>query len=142
MNRTEIEAKWSTLTARERDAWVAEVIFGYYWADLFPHMKSVEKIRMLTAPIGDAMRNVGGRVDSYGIPESLPNYTSDISAAWAVLESSRAWGGMGIGYYTHGYDISTYTDSTPNQKPVKVTKPTAPEAICLAVLIAKLTEVS
>jgi len=114
VNRTEIEAKWNTLTPRERDAWVAEVVTKY--------------IPLNTAPNSDG---------TFGF---LPNYTTDISSAWAVLESSRAWGGMEIQFHAHGYTVETSITNDDDTEAQIVTKPTAPEAICLASLIVKITE--
>ncbi|MEK4360785.1 hypothetical protein NYE48_27650 [Paenibacillus sp. FSL M7-1455] len=122
--RDQIITKWNRMTPRERDAWVAEVVFG--WKTL-----------------GD------GRVrssDGFMI-RAIPEYTTDISAAWAIVEESARWGGMEIGCYasrsSRWHCVSTQTDTAPYQRRVSVTKDSAPEAIGLAAIIAKLvTEVA
>lgn len=69
-------------------------------------------------------------------------YSSDISAAWEVVEKMYSWGGCDIGCYGKGgsgkwITVSTRTFSAGD---VRVTAHTAPEAICKAALLAVLEE--
>ncbi|MEK3988064.1 hypothetical protein MHB77_32570 [Paenibacillus sp. FSL K6-3166] len=128
MNRDEIIAKWAGLSARERDAWVAEVVFGL----------NVEH------------ENGETYVSDFGIGRVMDEYTTDISAAWAVWSAmlvkgyeplinttsersgSVKVGAVPVGWHhvcLHKNDVNTHAEL-----------PTAPEALCLAALIAKLTE--
>lgn len=117
MNKSEIVAKWNTLTDRERDAWVAEVVFG--WESAWEPDIAYDC--------------------AYQISDSVPNYTKDIYAAWAVFETfdyvevARIPGNPP--YY--GARING-TDG--NIRSIAQGE-TFPEAICLAAIIAKLTEV-
>jgi hypothetical protein len=112
MNREEIIEKWGGMESRERDAWVAEVVMG---ADV-----------------------VGGNVEHIlGGFRPVPRYTSDISAAWAVLEH------MNADHYVSVERLADCINSTGDY----VCEcggfsgwGTAPEAICLAAIIAKLTD--
>lgn len=114
MNRSEVVAKWDALSPRERDAWVAEVVFG--------------------ATV------IGGNVEK--IPDGfrpVPRYTAKISAAWAVMESfvdvrvQRYETIMGA--FRYGCTISYVVDKV--YETVGESADTAPEAICLAALVAK-----
>lgn len=125
MNRTEIEAKWNTLTPRERDAWVAEVVFG--------RTIMYEK-------------RVGGNisVNQDGRPTFLSAYTSDISAAWSVVdyisdvipchfEITTVWPNPdNIKEY-----MATLLSASGNYR-VETICPKATEAICLSAITAKL----
>jgi hypothetical protein len=107
MTREEIIAKWDGMTPRERNAWVAEDITR--WGPVEWYENSV--IRKL-----------------------CPEYTTDISAAWAITRlfthydmwmdngkhGCKFGGGSYVNLAVHGID-------------------SAPKAICLAALIAKLT---
>jgi hypothetical protein len=63
MTRDQIIAKWNGITPRERDAWVAEVVFGH------------ETYGSFYAP--------------NGVRVLIPQYTEDIAAAWSVMEEMR-----------------------------------------------------
>ncbi|MCR8843141.1 hypothetical protein NQ117_05565 [Paenibacillus sp. SC116] len=127
MNRKQIIEKWDGMSPRERDAWVAEVVFeqrvdngvGCPFAESFP---------------GDHFFVISG-----GDVRKLPNYTTDISAAWKVfechpyVEAARIPGTV----TTYGVRINNSNDGTVL---AMTQKPTFPEAICLAALIAKLPD--
>ncbi|GGF88052.1 BC1872 family protein [Paenibacillus abyssi] len=113
MTRDEVVAKWETLTPRERDAWVAEVAFG----------KTVERERRPNGSISV--------FTDVGIRQALPYYTTDISAAWAVVNTSDRFD---IGGF--GGDVT----ASLGHPGWYVSAPTAPEAICLAALIARITK--
>lgn len=121
MTRDQIIAKWNALEPRERDAWVEEVIFG-----------------------DTSVLNVGEYWFCGGnLRFPLPFYTEDIAAAWTVVNETAKWGGMDIGCYgkpgAQFYVTATHTDTVPYQRTVSVTRSSAPEAICLAAIITKLS---
>lgn len=111
MKRDEIIAKWAELGAREKDAWVESAVFG---GETFGQFREVNGVRVL-----------------------IPNYTTDISAAWAVLDFVRL-------NYTVQLDDKESGNWTLSIRygTWKATAASAPEAICLASIIAELTEVS
>lgn len=113
MTREEIIAKWDGKTPRERDAWVAEVVFDT-----------------------NVYRNIFGSPfdDITGV--SLPRYTEDISAAWRTLEKLRFQGVL-ITIETY---VGQYASVTDEDERTRLYKRSAPEAICLAAIIAKLTK--
>jgi hypothetical protein len=124
MTRDQIIAKWNGLTRRERDAWVAEVVFGYtVWYE----------------------KHIGGDIfiKPNGVRMTVPRYTEDIAAAWTVVKKSAEWGGMDIGCYgkpgAQFYVAATYTDTAPYQRTISVTRDNASEAISLTAIIAKLS---
>jgi hypothetical protein len=122
MTREEIIAKWAGLSTRERDAWVAEVVFG----------KRIGRERRL----GGAVYEVG-----YGdVGIALDEYSADISAAWAVLEALNEthW----ISVMRIAGEVNTTGNYVAEIGEHSAGSNSAPEAICLAALIAKLTEAS
>jgi len=118
MNREEIIAKWDGMTARERDAWVAEVV-----------TKVPRERRRINCPDGDR----GCAVIHFAY---YPNYSTDTSAAWTVVEAAE-W--SALINYTPTLTRANFHRNGWAQYDVYATK--APEAICLAALLAKLTEV-
>ncbi|NGM81267.1 hypothetical protein G5B47_02440 [Paenibacillus sp. 7124] len=137
MKREEIIAKWAGMTARERDAWVAQAVMGW---------------RRVMRPGGGGGGFVGwqdaeGRLAAFETDYSLTvdardcfQPSTDTHAAWAVfdqheyVEVARIPGGtVSYAVRINGIDGSIRAI---------IQKPTFPEAICLAALIAKLTEVS
>lgn len=62
MIRDQIIAKWRAMTPRERDAWIAEAIFGY--------------------------ETYGEFYEPNGIRILIPRYTEDIIAAWSVVKAA------------------------------------------------------
>ena len=115
MTREEIIAKWDGQTPREHDAWVAEVVFGW-------------------KPLGDGrMRSSDGFMI-----RAIPEYTSDISEAWTVVDASKTdflvrRRTCGLGYRAW-VSLSRYDA----EAGVSVNRPIAPEAICLAAITASL----
>jgi hypothetical protein len=123
MTRDQIIAKWNGMSPRERDAWVAEVVFEWD-----------------ARRIADA--EFAYEIGVCGV-ETIPQYTEDIAAAWVLTEENESWGVMDI-------DIS-FNPWKAGEKSVTVgawvsgigftliKADTAPEAICLAATIAKLS---
>lgn len=123
MKREEIIAKWAEMSARERDAWIAKVVFG------------CTGIGNFGALLIGVFTEDGGQFAA-----DIPQYTTDISAAWAVfehypyIEVARLPGVKVIhAVRINGLDGSIRTITQ---------EPTFPDAVCLAALIAELTEVS
>lgn len=116
MIREDIFAKWFAMAPRERDAWVAEVVFG--WGSL-----------------GDGrMRSKDGFMI-----RAIPEYTTDISAAWSVFEKLREnWLPALQDCDMFGYRVVLQSDSEYRADVGGIIAPTAPEAICLAAIIAEL----
>lgn len=117
MKREEIIAKWDGMTPRERDALVAEVIFG-------------------TATFMDEELNAWAQYPHSTANHLVPEYTTDIYAAWSVLEHPGS-DGLPIVWAIYptadGYNVEYALGHE------VVSAPTAPEAIGLAAIIAKLT---
>lgn len=125
MKRTEIEAKWNTLTPRERDAWVAEVVFV--------RSKSEQCDR-----IGGCLKLLFGADSTCKCDKQInvPNYTTDISAAWAVVEAFDYIECARLPFRPNCYGARI--NGTDGDILAITQAPTAPEAICLAAIIAKL----
>lgn len=124
MTRDQIIAKWETLTPRERDAWVAEVVFG--WERRFNGVQTV-----ISPPEGDERRQWAAVYDEYGCPHWLPRYTTDTAASWSVLEEMRK--GYCVAridkFYRWRVDIEG----------VYAIGAEAEEMVCLASILRKLT---
>lgn len=112
MTMDNVIAKWDGMKAQERDAWVAEVVFGWerceqtgYW-----------------------------RKDAHSFRAEFPEYTADISAAWSAVERYFAFRVEGLAN-RYGYECTLWDEYSLS---VTATADTASEAICLAALIAKL----
>jgi hypothetical protein len=128
MTREQIIAKWDAISPRERDAWVAEVVFDRPNVRPYRGRFVFDNVGYIGGkPIGDVM----GVVD-------VDDYTTDISAAWTVFEitldpnRTALWPlGNGVSglFYAVAYDDVIVAHGK-----------TASEAICLAALIAKITE--
>ncbi|MNM98521.1 hypothetical protein D3C81_1110530 [compost metagenome] len=113
MKREEITVKWDGMTARERDAWVALRIMNQFV--------------------------VGGNVvrDECGF-YPVPHYSTDISAAWPIME--RYWS-VELARLPGVVDMyGARINDSEGQVRAMTQKQTAPEALCLAALIVELTE--
>lgn len=129
MKREEIIAKWAELDARERDAWIAEVVFGL----------NVE------------YENGEPYVSDFGFGRVMDAYATDISAAWTVWSAMLADGYEPLINTTSERSGSVRIGGGPvgwhhvclhkNNANTHVELPAASEAVCLAAIIAKLTEV-
>jgi hypothetical protein len=116
MTRDQIIAKWNTLSSRERDAWVAEVVFGdtsvfnvgEYWF------------------CGDGML-------------TLPFYTEDITAAWKVLTHNGIYGDISyMGDQCRAEVWARWNPETGVGENEYAVSNSETEAICLAAIFAKL----
>ncbi|MCM3784375.1 hypothetical protein M3231_15430 [Neobacillus mesonae] len=126
MNRDQITAKWNEMAPRERDAWVAELFFG--WT-----RNEVARRTLILPPDNDPRRTWAAMWDEYGCPHWLPPYTTEIFSAWTVIE-------MFYEYEVSKSEGHYVVYITMEDGYVRVpTRNSAPEAICLAAIIAKLT---
>lgn len=117
MIREEIIAKWNGMNPQDRDAWVAEVVI---------------RTTVYRDIMGDVYDNCTG------LP--IPQYTTDISAAWAVFDEFDE---INIrGYVTAANECMYVCKIEDDERNLyaDVSTKTAPEAISLAAIIAKLTE--
>lgn len=118
MTRAEIIAKWSAMSPRERDAWVAEAVFGF---------------------IVSRERRLNGLIYAFGsggYNDICPAYTTDIAAAWTVAER------LNIDHYVKIERIAGDVNVTGNyvcEIGGFIGWGAAPEAICLAAIIAKIS---
>lgn len=104
------------ITLREIDRLIAERVMG--WTDL-----SVTGNRFGTTPEGKPHR-------------IIPQYSTEISAAWEVIEKLRFLGyqgGIDWARPEAGYECSFGSSLPPDQRPSSQAE-TAPLAICLAAL--------
>jgi hypothetical protein len=70
---------------------------------------------------------------------NVPRFTTDISAAWEVVEKMQSWGGCDIGCFGRTGDGTWYVVETHTVNGChKATCHTAPEAICNAALLASI----
>lgn len=127
--------KWAELSERERDAIVARRVFGW---EVFgrsaqvPAQYAGRPGPFWAPPVGEP-----------GFSEHwpIPNYTTDIAAAWAVIENliARGWTPDLLSGYVAAWvvvvDAYQHNDD-PVQWPVRAEADSAPEAICLAALRA------
>lgn len=147
MTRDEVIAKWNSMGSRERDAWVATDVMCwsvYHFDKDVPercyYMLVNESFDSVVNEVG---WNAGERKTEEEVWEDCPHFTTDISAAWEVIDKlskthftevamtqldDGAWGWMarfilaeGEPYWVKGY---------------RMTATTVQEAICLAALIA------
>lgn len=139
MNRDQIVEKWMALSPRERDAWVAKDVLGWdvhseYGLRFYPD-NDVEASYILNEPPEDCpkeLRACTGQIVCLRVPE----FTADITAAWTVLEH------MHEDYYVKVESIAVECNPPGNyvcEIGGNFGWGTAPEAICLAAIIAKLT---
>jgi len=116
MKREEIIAKWDGMSARERDAWIAHVLFGWSGADVD------------TADFAYEAGLTG--VNQY------PSYTTDMNDAWKVLSRFRS---ARVDRFDNGYGHECSLFDQYGVYLVTVDgEYSAPEAIGLAAIIAKL----
>lgn len=121
MNREQIIEKWDGMTPSLRDAWVAKEVTG------------VER-KKKRIPCPDGIE--GCAVAHYS---HYPQYTTDISAAWEVVEELRKdWLVQLHDCDPFGWRIELISDSEYRTDLNGVVVRKVEEAICLAALIAKL----
>ena len=113
----------ATQPGRELDALVEQYVFG-------------NKVRWVQDLITDQypVSDQEGYIVEY--------YSTDISAAWEVVEESLKWGGLDLNCHGSKSGTKWFVAATYNKQGrcVSVTSHTAPEAICKAALLAVLDE--
>lgn len=132
MKREEIIAKWNGMSARERDAWIAHVLFGWTGADV-------------------DMANLAYEYGVTGVTQ-YPRYTTNMCDAWTVWESLLAEGCEPLINTTSSRSSNVISGEVPegwthvcvHKAGVNyhVSIKEAPEAIGLASIIAKLSNKS
>jgi hypothetical protein len=128
MNRDEVIAKWNSMSPRERDAWVADSLPGY-------------TVRMLNEVTGGAFKpqydrpvlDLGGGRYNY-----IPWYSTRLEDSWTIVELMKS-----------EFHICTYMQGEEDIEDGWIVKfkecgvmgmETVQEAICLAALLALLTQ--
>jgi hypothetical protein len=130
---------------REIDALVAEHVMGWRWVEhggfdwiVPPDVVPDIAFFMWGHRIHDDKPQFSGEFENV-----LPHYSTDIAAAWKVVEAMRAAGySVSIGYYANGCDVGiTARNSRAGWEAVRPVygghADTAPRAICIAALRAK-----
>lgn len=130
--------KWSEMTPRERDALVAEKVMGLNKEDYYSDYDKLSSQK----------QNVISRGQGW-FPEPLKNYSTDIKAAWEVVEklTSEKWLAFKVlqrpsradanEAWTKGLKAVVeiiFGGQGVNGPPLTVKASSAPEAICLAAL--------
>lgn len=117
MTRDEVIAKWNSMQPREWDAWVAEEVMGLELSDNM--LAAYPKYRLPDYP---------------GYFRDVPNYSTDIVAAWEVLKKFKTYQ---ITYSESGFSHSgmKYRVIVGRNQDVAYSD-IETEAICLAALIA------
>jgi hypothetical protein len=131
---------------RELDALVAEKVMGWIWmrdpaCGEGVYLRSPATVGMLRPEYLAA-----NRVDGYEgeIPRSVPHYSTDIAAAWVIVEHLRKQGKALVvavtqsevcvdNYNIDGIPLAGWTWESPT---CHASAETAPHAICLAALKA------
>ncbi|GIP02085.1 hypothetical protein J28TS4_04920 [Paenibacillus lautus] len=118
MKREEILAKWESLKPRERDAWVAEVVFKD--TNVF---------------------NVAEHWFCGHGMFTLPLYTEGVSEAWEIAEQYPIATVERVEIFEGNIEVkATLWEGFDYREPVEATAKTVPEAICKAALLAVLEE--
>jgi len=123
--------KWTEMTPRERDALVAEKVFGNKVSWFSLHVNSLGYEENLPDKDGDCPMQL---MLADGEWSTIPKYTTDISAAWEVMEKMRKSGCLVSVHNVFGGYRSTVVPH--EHDAFWGDAPTAPEAICLAALRA------
>lgn len=118
MDREQVIAKWDGMTPRERDAWVGEDVMK-----IWPEFD--EKFQL-----------DGWKTGPTTWTSSIPNYTTDISAAWALAEQYPIAKLERVEIFEGNVEvIAELWSGFDHQDIVEAHAKTASEAVCLAALI-------
>ncbi|MEE4577826.1 BC1872 family protein [Paenibacillus polymyxa] len=120
MNRDEVIAKWNSMSPREWDAWVGETVLN------------------MKPGYNKNLNRHGWTTGERRWSSSIPGFTKDISAAWEVLKKFKTYQ---ITYSESGFSHSgmEYRVIVGRNQDVAYSD-IETEAICLAALIAVLTQ--
>ncbi|WP_438498040.1 BC1872 family protein [Paenibacillus sp. IHBB 3054] len=115
LTREEIEKKWDRSPSWTRDEWISEVIFN----------QPVKNVPWIGKYVKD---------EKTGHEYVLPCYSTNISAAWTVLNKTIEMGmEINVGFYQKWDCALDYHGTQWNEQ-----ADTAPEAICKTALLAVL----
>ena len=85
---------WENMRSREKDVWLAENLFHWNRANEFWYDSEGVEVTRLVSPDGIDVTAYGHSdecdYDQFG--DELPHYTTEISAAWQVVDAMRAKG--------------------------------------------------
>nr|WP_269846602.1 hypothetical protein [Paenibacillus roseus] len=122
------------MNPQERDAWVATEVMGWRkvsrpgggggyvgWQDETGRVVAIEN---------DCTMHTG--------PSDWFRPSRNIKSAWIIVEKSREWGGIEMGCFSSWNTVNTYDRAS---RPVQVTNDSAAEAICLAAIIARCSDI-
>ncbi|MFW5434285.1 hypothetical protein [Paenibacillus apiarius] len=133
LTHEQIIEKWNGMTSRERDAWVAEVVFEYPHVRLFHFRYVYDNVGYVDGKPFDVM----GTID-------VPDYTTDLNEAEGVLAQIPGevyiYRKPSLGFVvSFGYSTEECPECGELAFEVQAQgiAPTLPGAICLAALIAK-----
>jgi len=139
VTRDEVLQRWESMTPRERDAWVAEAVLG---CNVFAE-RWVSGTRY-RCDCGGA-NSAGPRPHGEGVFGYIKHYTTDMAAAWAVAEKHNlivfprmtkpGWCSAPF-YQTLGNAMGRGFVEFIMSEGAK--RDTAPEAICLAAILAEV----
>jgi hypothetical protein len=119
LTRKAVEKKWNSSPSWTRDEWISEVVFN----------QPVREVPW----IGKYVKN-----EKTGNEYILPSYSTDITAAWEVVEKLRiAVTPQSIGAPEELSYMAEY-ENAPYVELKRVFAKTAPEAICKCALLAVL----
>lgn len=122
--------KLSEMTPREIDALVAEKVMGWYWSE------TDEMLEGLFPPVGDYRRTLSWlNFDSNGYVLSMPNYSTNISDAWIVIDKLKGLNIVNLHYAIGEWTVDVYDFDTGKMLAISSSE-TAPMAICKAALKA------
>jgi hypothetical protein len=127
---------------RELDALVAEKVMGWvyreYWGQLVPseHLDAPMWSEWAQDKSGDVCRHPINRMPNIpyrGDKPWIPEYSTDISAAWEVVEKNKEY----WFFLMYSADMKQWwCEYRVNKQKGRVTADTAPLAICRAALLA------
>jgi hypothetical protein len=119
--------KWTEMSARERDALVAEKVMG--WVDVRSGGKENTPAHWFIGRGSD------------GLYHHIPNYTTRMDNAWEVAEKLKIAIIPQAGEPPQNMKYLAEVGTEPFEPKIEVFAPTAPQAICLAALRAVGVEI-
>jgi len=120
-----------SLSGRELDAAVAERVMGWKWQE---HGSGGTRRRLLWSPDGKCGCRRWENDGQEEILDDLPHYSTDIAAAWEVVEWMHEFGvQMWAGYDSDGNPFAAYNDGDCHPY---LSADTVPQAICRLALMA------
>ncbi len=122
---------------RELDALVAEKVMEMEYREWKPYCAPAGWYAKTAPPCNDR-NDKGEAIDHPSYQYDLPLYSTDIAAAWAVVEKLRKSHGIAIAVYEDGSTRVELSQDRLSHHPNNIFEgaTTAPHAICLAALKA------